>query len=150
MNRIINLGKVDSALKEIETIKNNDYVPFDIRIINSHLLDLNNIIGMKVFKKDALYVNSRTLWEIMQPIGGRGKHHYHELSPKEILEALLKMKNALEVVPSYDNRYLIITLATISNGTNIAIVLEKDAQIIKDGKKHLVTKVVTMYPKLKK
>ena len=42
-------------------------------------MDLNEKIGFVIFKNNSLYINSHSLWELMQPIGGKGGHHYHEL-----------------------------------------------------------------------
>ncbi len=37
MIRRINLGNKKEAIKAFETLKANDYVPFDIELLNSHL-----------------------------------------------------------------------------------------------------------------
>ncbi len=148
MNQTINVGKKESTLSILTRIKNNDYVPFDIRITNSHITKLNAIIGRKIFKKDVLYVNSKTLWEIMQPIGGIGRHHYHNLSPNDIYNALVTLRESKEIVPSYNGRYLIITLATY-NGVSLAIVVDPNGTI--NGKNGLaIIKIITIYPYDKK
>ena len=70
-HKYINLGNKAEALEFLEDFKNNNYVPFYVRITNSNILDLNAIIGNKVFKKDEVYVRSSTLHDIMQPPGGK-------------------------------------------------------------------------------
>ncbi len=149
MNKVLNLGNKEYALKLLGKIKNNNYVPFDLRVTNAHLPALNKIIGRNIFRKDVLYVNTQTLWEIMQPIGGRGKHHYHQLSPQEILDALKDIKNSKDVNESYDGRYLIITLVMHQNDAPIAIILEPHGQL-KENVGVDVARVITMYPYNKK
>ena len=123
MFKIINLGKRELAIKAITEIKQNNYVPFDVEIRNSHITELNKIIGKKVFKTNSLYVGSQTLWEIMQEIGGKGKHHHHGLSSIDVYNALSTIRFSKEINISYDNRYLIVTLATTFENVNIAIIV---------------------------
>ena len=126
-----------------------DYVPFDVRIINSHIVRLNKIIGKTVFRKDTVYISSNTLWEIMQPLGGRGKHNFHNLKPEDIYNALSSMKKSTKVEASYDGRYLIITTSVVENNIPLAIVVDPKADL--NGKKGVnVTKIITIYPINKK
>ena len=144
MNKIINVGHKESALALLQLIKENDYVPFDIRITNSHITELNKVIGKTVFRKDALYISSKTLWEIMQPLGGMGRHHYHNLCPEDIYNAFATLKDSHDVIPSYDGRYLIITLATYNN-VPLAIVVDPNGTL--NGRNGLaIIKVITIYP----
>ena len=145
MNTIINIKQKESALEYLKVIKENDYVPFDIRITNSHITELNKVIGRKVFRKDALYISSRTLWEIMQPIGGKGKHNYHGLTPLDICNALAAIKKPNEIIASHSGRYLIITLALYMDSVPIAIVIEPNGSL-KGAKNSNVIRIVTIYP----
>ena len=149
MLNFINLGKEKSAIKNIEQIKNNKKRFQVIRIINSHITRLNKVIGKKVFKKDALYISAETLWEIMQPLGGKGKHNYHNLSPVDIYNALRTLKDSKDISISYDNRYVIVTLATIFDEANIVVVVSPN-DFLNAHPNVEITKVITIYPIKKK
>ena len=149
MLNFINLGKEKSAIKNIEQIKNNKKRFQDIRIINSHITRLNKVIGKKVFKKDALYISAETLWEIMQPLGGKGKHNYHNLSPVDIYNALRTLKDSKDISVSYDNRYVIVTLAMVFKGVNIAVIVTTNG-FLKGDILNKVTRIITIYPFNKK
>ena len=149
MFKIVNLGNQESAIKVLTEIKENDYVPFDVRITNSHITNLNSVLGKKVFRKDALYVGSDTLWEIMQPVGEKGKHNYHGLTPLDILNALVSMKQSTEIEVSYDNRYLIVTLATVFDDVNLVVIVTPKGYL-KNDSKTIVNRIITIYPKKKK
>ena len=62
MNKTINLANKSLSVSIITKIKNKDYVPFDLKITNSHIMSLNEKIGFVVFRKDSLYINSHSLW----------------------------------------------------------------------------------------
>lgn len=145
MQNFINLGKEKSAIKNLEQIKNEKKRVQDVRIINSHITRLNKVIGKKVFKKDALYISSETLWEIMQPLGGKGKHNYHNLSPIDVYNALRTIKDSTEISVSYDNRYVIVTLATIFDEANLVVIVSPNS-FINDYPNVEITKIVTIYP----
>ena len=149
MLRILNIGDTTSSLETLEKIKNNDYSPFEVRIQNSHIIELNKEIGIKVFKNNTLFINSKTLWEIMHPIGGKGKHHYHGLTPSNILEALKTMRHSKDVSLSYDGRYIIISLAKDVNDKFLAIIVDPNGTTKDNGTKR-VSRIVTIYPQKKK
>ncbi len=145
MIKEINIGNPKTALKALTAIKNSDGSSADIRITNSHIKELNKIIGKNVFKKDALYVSSRTLWELMQPLGGKGWHHYHDLSPKNIYDVLNNLKRSKEVIPSYDGRYLVITIVTVFNEVHLVVILEPNGALYND-RTTSVNRIITIYP----
>lgn len=145
MNLKINLGNPKSAIETIRLIKENDYVPFDIRIFNTHITELNKVIKRTVFRKDTVYFNSKSLWELMQDEGGKGRHHYHGLQPKEIFEALLMLKKSKTVKCSYDNRYIVLTSAVTSQGIPLVVILKPNSVL--SGKHNSnVVKIITIYP----
>lgn len=150
MNNYLNLGNKTFVLKILIDLNKKKPNNYDIRITNSHITNLNNVIGRKVFKKDALYVSSETLWEIMQPLEVEGKHHHtHELSPEEIYNALSTLKDSKEISVSYDNRFVIVTLATIYDGANLVIIVAPDSPLINDANANII-KIITIYPDKKK
>ena len=150
MIKFLNLGNKESAIVTLEEIKNKKVNNYDIRIQNSHITKLNKVIGRRVFKKDALYISSDTLWEIMCLGGEMGKHHHHHgLTPKNIYDALSTMKNSTEVVVSYDGRFIIVTLAKINDVTNLVVIVSPNEPLKGDIFAN-VTKIITIYPKDKK
>lgn len=98
-----------------------------------------------VFKKDALYINSESLWKIIQPVGGKGRHHYHVLSPENVFETLSTIRFSKDVTVSYDDRYLILTLATIFDEINIAVVVTPKGYSM-DSKIKNINRIITIYP----
>ena len=145
MIKNINLGNRESALEMLYHLKQNKYDSLDVRIRNSHIKELNTKLGRNVFKNDVVYANALMFWEIMQPLGGRGKHHYHGLSPENVYEALSTMRYSENVILSYDNRYVIVTLATIANGISIAAIVTPEGHA-KELVNRNVIKIITIYP----
>ena len=85
------------------------------------------------------------LLEIMQPLGEKGSHHYHNLTPEIVYEALSTMRYSESVTLSYDNRYVIITLATIADGINIATIVSPSGKTKELGDRNVI-RIITMYP----
>lgn len=144
MQKQINLGNEKAAIETLEQIKSGEN-NYDVRITNSHITKLNNILGKRVFKKDVVYVNSQTLIEIMKPIGGKGQHHFHGLTSKNIFDALRTMKDSTDIRVSYGERYIIVTLATVFDNINVAVIVTPKGTIKADTK-HNVTRIITLYP----
>ena len=149
MNHYLNLANKDTCIALLEEIRDNDYVPFYLRITNSHIKDLNAVIGRNVFRKDAVYVNSQSLWEIMQPVGGEGGHHYHGLTPEQVYNALSRMRYSKEIRLSHDGRYIVTT--DISHSTNVflVVILDPDGYLKTEMIEKIIV-VVSIYPKDKK
>lgn len=145
MQKNINLGDKGSAIDILRNLKENKYESLEIRVRNSHIKDLNNVLGRKIFKNDVVYANAIMFWEIMQPVGGKGKHHYHNLSPENVYEALSTMRYSNNVTISYDNRYVIVTLATIAGGISIAAIVTPEGHTKQLNKKNVI-RIITMYP----
>ena len=149
MIKNINLGNKESSLKMLKHLKTNKYESLEIRMRNSHIKDLNLLLGRKIFKNDVVYTSASMLWEVMQPLGGRGKHNYHNLTPENVYEALSTMRYSKNVTLSYDNRYVIVTLATTIGEISIAVIVTPSGAM-KDNRNNYVTKVITIYPYKKK
>ena len=88
-------------------------------------------------------------WEVMQPLGGKGKHHYHNLTPEEVYEALSMMHYSKDVTLSYDNRYVIVTLATTAGGISIAAIVTPEGHTNELVNRDVI-KIITMYPQKEK
>ena len=145
MNRFLNLANKDACIALLEDIKDNDYVPFYLRITNSHIRDLNKVIGRNVFKKDAVYVNSQSLWEIMQPVGGEGGHHYHGLTPEQVYNALIRLRYSKNVRVSYDNRFVVITDVDYNDEVLLVVVVSPNITVVKEELDNVII-VITIYP----
>lgn len=145
MEKFINLGNEKSAIESLKLLKENKYENLEIRLYNTHITELNVLLGKKIFKNDVVYANAGMLWEVMQPEGGRGKHNYHNLSPENVYEALSTIHDSKDVTLSYDNRYVIITLATIKEDVCIAAIVTAEGTL-KQNLYKKVTRIITIYP----
>ena len=145
--KIINIGKERDAIEKLESIKNGVPSNADIKVINVHLTDLNKVIGFYTFKQADIFVREKTLWEIMQPIGTRGEHHYHGLAPEMVYNAFKHLRHSHIIKKTYNDRFLIITPAMTLTGEYIGVVIEIEISIIDKKKRN---KLVSMYPKNKK
>ena len=145
MKRIINIGNKKHAHKELKQFQNKHYDAIDIEFTNVHLLQLNKLIGYKFFSKNSLFVHSSTLWEIMQPIGKVGKHHYHGLKPEEIVNALSSLADTFLIYETYPKRYAVMVY---DNGMHhhITVVIELNAGLSNDRNAN-INKLVTIFPK---
>ena len=146
MNVIINAGNTESAKAVIAQFKENDYVPFDVEITNSHIMELNNLIGKKIIKKGTLYINSHTLWEIMQEVGDKGKHNYHGLTVEDIYDALLSIRNPDFVYMAKSSRYAVVSSKLSHFNIPLVLIIEIGAGTTTDINAN-INKIVTIYPK---
>ena len=150
MNKIINLANKSLSISIITKIKNKDYVPFDLKITNSHIMSLNEKIGFVVFRKDSLYINSHSLWELMQPLGDKGSHNHHELTEEDIYIALTSIKEPYAILDACDNKnskakYSIISIKLSHFENPFMIVIEVGAEL-RNVINANINKVVTIYP----
>lgn len=145
MNKVINI-KTKKAIKEIREFKIKKYTPVDVKFENIHLRELNKLTSVELFDKNDLYINSYTLWELMQPIGSSGAHNYHELKAEDIFNALNNLINPQCVFKVKSERIAIIPVFVSSFDEPLMVVVEIGSGLIKN-KKANINKVVTMYPK---
>ena len=145
MNKIINI-KTNKAIKEIRNFRDKKYSLVDIKIKNVHLRELNKLMSFELFDKNDLYINSVTLWELMQPIGNSGSHNYHELSPEDICSALNSITTPKCIFRVKNKRYAIVPVLISSYDEPLMIVIEKDAGLI-NNQNAKINKIVTMYPR---
>ena len=146
MIKTINLGDKNESIKALKNLRERKGVSRYIRIINSNIKELNKIIGKNIFKKDAVFIRSTTLWEIMQPIGGKGEHHYHGLSPEDIYNALSRIQYSKQVTVSSDARYIAITDIEVSQKAFLVVVIKANSYLFKLDMKKVVV-IITIYPK---
>ena len=82
----------------------------------------------------------------MQPLGGKGSHNYHGLTPEDIYNALKELHKPKAVIRVEEYRYAIISVELSSFNEPLMIVIQTGAEL--RGKINAnINKVVTMYPK---
>ncbi len=145
VNKTINI-KSKKALKQVEQFKKKNYTPVDIRLQNVNLKTLNKIIMFDLFDKNDLFINSTTLWELMQPIGDSGSHNYHGLLPEDILDALNSLETPNYILKVKQDRYAIIPVTISSYNEPLMVIVEIGGALIKN-KNANINRVVTIYPK---
>ena len=148
MIRKINLGNKKEAIKAFKAFKANDYVPFDIELVNSHLKNINDNLEVNFFRKSSLFITSKTLWECMQPLGAKGKHNFHGLSPEEIYDSLHDLQNTKCIASVYESRFVVVTSVIASCGDPIIAIVEIGSPLTLNRNAN-INKVVTLYPKKK-
>ena len=145
MNKYINIANKNESLYTLNYFRYNRCSPFFVRISNLHIKDLNKVLGRNIFKKDTVYINSETLWDIMQPVGGKGSHHYHGLTPEEVYNTLSRLRYSKQIIPSYDDRFVVITDIQIRDGLYMVAILLTNEDLYKENIDN-VTIVITIYP----
>ena len=145
MIKTINLGNKKESIEALSTFKEKKGISRYIRIINSNIKDLNKVIGRNVFKKDALYINSLSLWEIMQPLGAKGKHHYHGLTPEQVYDALSRLQYSKEVYTSYEDRYIVITDVFVTEEVRLVVIVTPNETLIKENIDNVIV-IISIYP----
>ena len=146
MNQKINLAQKAKTIALLNKVKGMKNSTFDIKISNSHIIELNKKIGKKIFKKEALYVSSTTICDLMEPVGGKNRHNYHGLTAEDIYLSLASIKDPQYVFFVKGKRYAIISVELSSFEYPMMMVVETDSGIVND-KDANINKIITMYPK---
>ena len=146
MNKRINIGDKEKAIDDIRQFGQKSYQAVDIEFFNVHLKELNDVCGKKIFDKNNLYVRSSTLWELMQPEGKAGKHHFHGIDAEVIYESIKGILEPYCIYDSYDSRFVIATLCKNQRDENYILVIEKHASLSNDRDAN-INKLITLYPK---
>ena len=102
MRTVINIY-AKKAKNYLEEFKEKEY-QVDIRFENTHLKNLNRLIGKEMFSKNDLYVTGKTLFDLMQIEKGKDQHNYHGLTSDDILETLKNIKTPYSIFESDDGR----------------------------------------------
>ena len=145
MIKIINI-KSDDALEQLTQFKNKKYVMCDIRFENVHLIRVNPLIGSTLFHKNDLFVNSDTLWTMMQNDKESDSHNHHGLTPEDILDALNNIQDPYCVFISKYERIAIIVSCLSHYGEPLMAIIDVGTDLIKE-KNSKINKLITMYPK---
>ena len=147
MNKVINI-KSKKAINEIQRYKDKKYFQMDIKFENVHLREINKLLPFVLFEKNDLYINSVTLWELMQETGNAGTHNYHGLTPSDIFCVLNSIDEPYCIFEVKNERYAIVPTYISSFYEPLMVVIEKEAELI-NRKNANVNKIVTIYPKSK-
>lgn len=118
----------------------------DIRFNNVHLKKINSLLRIDIFSKNDLYINSNTLWELMQPIGSSGSHNYHELQPENIVDAIRSLTNPYCIFNVKNERFAFITLNILDCKMSLMVVIEIGSGLTTNPNAN-INKIVTIYPK---
>ena len=143
MKAIINIYS-KKAKTYLEEFKEKEY-QVDVRFDNVHLKSLNRLMNKELFLKNDLFVDSDSLWSMMQPLGGKKKHNYHGLTPEDILEALKNIKTPYSIFESDDGRISIVSSIVSHFGHPLAVIIELNATL-KGNIEANINKLVTMFP----
>ena len=141
MERTINIKNKRVAIEQLSKFKSKKYTSFDIKFENVHLRRVNKLIRKDIFFKNDLYVNSITLWEIMQPLGKRGGHNYHGLNHEDIIDALNGIIDPYCIFRAKLKRYAIIPIVN-----SLMVVIEIGAKL-RGFVGANINKLVTVYQK---
>ena len=145
MNKVINI-KNKKAIKEIRQLGDKLLSNSDIKFENVHLKKINKLLPHELFSKNDLYINSVTIWELMQPLGKSGSHNYHGLLAEDIYFAINTMETPYCVFKIKYDRYAVVPVYISSYKNPIMIVVEIGAGLV-TNKNANINKIVTMYPK---
>ena len=147
MIKIINI-KSDDALQQLTQFKNKKYVMCDVRLENVHLTRISELIGHPLFSKNDLFVNSQTLWSLMNEDEEKSEnetHTHHPLTPIDILDALNNMQNPYCVFKTRFGRISIVVSCLSHYREPLMAIIEIGASLIEDMDAN-INKLITMYP----
>lgn len=145
MLKVINI-KGSDALKKITEYKYKLFAMHDVRLENVHMKRINALINYNLFSKNDLFINSTSLWELMQPQGNRGSHNYHNLSPEEVLDALNNIVSPYCIFKTKQDRLSIVLSCVCHKGNPLMAVVEVGVGLI-DNEDAKINKLVSLYPK---
>ena len=146
MKLVINIKETKTAIKEVDVYRKKKYEGKDVRFTNVNLLKLNEILSEPLFYKNDVFINSETLWELMQDLGGSGKHNYHDLTAEDIITALKSIAAPYAVIDNQINRYAIITTTLSHFNEPLMIVIEIGGGLFSNSDAN-INKIVTIYPR---
>ncbi len=144
MDNLINIVNKQKATRSLNSYAERDHGHIDVRFRNVHLCLLNETIGRTIFRKNDLYADASTLYELMMPIGGRGSHHYHGLKPTQIIQTLSNLKKADCIIHSEKERILLGVYLETGIDKCMVVIIDPEATVKTDFQAK-VCKLITMY-----
>ena len=145
MIKIINIKSKD-ALEEVTQFKEKKYVKCDVRFENVNLRDINSLIEINLFAKNDVFVNSDTLWSLMQEDDEKDSHTHHGLTPVDILDAFNNIIRPYCIFKSKYGRIAVILSCLSHYGEPLMAIIEIGVGLIDDMDAN-INKLVTMYPR---
>lgn len=145
MKKLINIKNRREAVLILCQFKEKKYFHQTIRFSNVNLKKINSFLSYTVFLKNDLYIDSETLYELMQPKGEKGVHNYHDLSPNLLLNSLNSLVEPYCIFVEDNNRYAIVTTKLADDEPIMAIIAVGSGTY--DDSKANVNKLVTLFPK---
>ena len=146
MKLVINIKETKTAIKEVDVYRKKKYEGKDVRFTNVNLLKLNEILTESLFYKNDLFINSETLWELMQEIGDSGIHNYHGLTSEDIVTALSQITEAYALLEVELERHAIIT-TTLSHFEEPLMIIIKIGSGLYSNPNANINKIITIYAK---
>ena len=146
MNRIINIQNKKEAVESLQKFKEKKYVLVDVRFINVHLREINVLLEQDIFSKNDLFINSVSLWELMQPLGDKGSHNYHDLTPEDIVDALSSITEPYCILKTEYSQYAILSTTLSHFDEPLMVIIEVGSGLDKNINAN-INKLVTMFPK---
>ena len=146
MERTINIANREKAIENLKDYKEKKYVLADVRFLNVHLREINKLLEFDIFVKNDLFINTISLWELMQPIGDKGGHNYHDLSPEDIVDALSSITEPYCILKTEISQYAILSTTLSHFGEPLMVIIEVGAGLDKNINAN-INKLVTMFPK---
>ena len=140
--------KSKNALEELTQFKEKKYVMCDVRLENVDLRNVNPLIGTNLFAKNDLFINSDSLWSLMNEDEDKSDnetHTHHPLTPTDILDALNNMQNPYCVFKTKFDRISIIVSCLSHYGEPLMAIIEIGTSLIEDMYAN-INKLITMYP----
>ena len=146
MERTINIANREKAIENLKDYKEKKYVLADVRFLNVHLREINKLLEFDIFSKNDLFINTISLWELMQPLGEKGGHNYHDLSPEDIADALSSITEPYCILKTEISQYAILSTMLSHFGEPLMIIIEVGSGNVAD-KEANINKLITMFPK---
>ena len=146
MKRTINIANREKAIENLKDYKEKKYVLTDVKFLNVHLREINKLLEFDIFVKNDLFINTISLWELMQPLGDKGGHNYHDLSPENIVDALSSITEPYCILKTEISQYAILSTTISHFGEPLMVIIEVGAGLDKNINAN-INKLVTMFPK---
>ncbi len=148
MIKYTNIQKRRATLNLLYSIQTKHYQNLVVRFGNTNLCRINKLIKKIIFHKNDLYADATTLHELMQPVGGKGKHNYHGLTPEIVLEATKNVNDPLCILSENNYKYACIIPTQDENGNPLLVVIQTKCGLNEDENAG-INKLVTIFPKEK-
>ena len=148
MRRTINVKDTKNAVKDMVEYAERDRGHFDVKLTNVHLCALNELARRTIFRKNDLYVDASTLYELMQPIGRHRSHNSHGLDPLQIINCLNDLNKTVSIIRSHLDRLCVFTSYLEDKNSSMILVIDRCSNL-PNNLTALVNKLITIYPKRK-